>query len=452
MVQWGGSSRATTFLSSSKLLARIMAADLAAAGKVAVTVVNPAPGGGGSNTATFTIAPDTITFMSDGALDGSDALNFNRTINVWIVNPDGSRATPLTRLTALSADSMDPAWSPDGTKIASRSTRALDGSDAADINVIENIWVMNSDGSAATALTRLAAANAHSRQPAWSPDGSKVVFASQRALDGSDNANTNGTQNIWVMNADGSAATALTKLTAANAVSSIPAWSPDGSKIAFDSERALDGSDAANTNFTHNIWVMNADGSGATPLTKLTAHPVFGGQPAWSPDGSKVAYSSSRALDGSDAANTNNTGNIWVVSADGSGAPLTKLTAVSADSFDPAWSPDGSKVVCASRRALDGSDAANTNRTFNLWVVNADGTGATSLTKLTAANASSRGPTWSPDGSKIFFESQRALDGSDAANTNSTFNIWMVSADGTVATPLTKLTALGIINLEPRQP
>ncbi|HLQ50669.1 MAG TPA: hypothetical protein VK129_04175, partial [Terriglobales bacterium] len=152
--------------------------------------------------------------------------------------------------------------------------------------------------------------------------------------------------------------------------------------------RALDGSDAVNTNGTRNVWVMNADGSGAIPLTKITATNATSSSPAWSPDGSKIAFDSSRALNGSDAVNTNNTLNIWVVNADGSGAiPLTKLTAIAADNIVGRWSPDGSRIVFDSSRALNGSDAANTNNTFNIWVVNADGSGAIPLTKLTASGA-----------------------------------------------------------------
>jgi Tol biopolymer transport system component len=73
------------------------------------------------------------------------------------------------------------------------------------------------------------------------------------------------------MNADGSGATPLTRLTVANAHATRPAWSADGSKIAFDSGRALSGADGANTNNTFNIWLMNSDGSAPTPLTRITA-------------------------------------------------------------------------------------------------------------------------------------------------------------------------------------
>ena len=437
-VQWNGNSRTTTFVSSTQLQAHIMAADLAAAGKVPVTVLNPAPGGGTSNTATFTVPAATIAFRSVRALDGSDALDTTSVQNIWVMNPDGSGAMPLTRLTTFSpTGSGNPVWSPDGSKIAFESSRALDGSDAENTNRTSNIWVMNADGSNPRPLTRITAARGASNQPAWSRDGSKIAFQSARALDGSDAANP--TLNLWVMNADGSGATPLTRLRATYA-GTLSAFSPDGSKVVFGSERALDGSDVPNTNRTVNLWVINVDGSGETPLTRLTALNSHSGFPTFSPDGSKIAFTSRRALDGSDADNLNNTQNIWVINADGSGAtPVTRLTASGADCFYNEWSPDGGKIAFASARAFDGSDAVATIFTSNIWTVHADGSSPTPVTKLRTSQASSFSPKWSPDGNKVIFVSVRALDGSDAINANLTPNIWVVQADGSGATPLTRL-------------
>jgi len=197
--------------------------------------------------------------------------------------------------------------------------------------------------------------------------------------------------------------------------------------------------------------VMKADGTGATPLTNLTAAGADSISAVWSPDGGKIAFESRRALDPtSDARNSNDTDNIWVMNADGSAAtPLSNLTAAFADSAHPSWSPDGSKIVFDSERALDLSDNANTNLTGNIWVVNADGSGATALTAVTASSSSGTA-VWSPGGDKIFFASRNALDGSNAGIF--AFNIWVVNADGTGATPLTTLTAAGVNTAQPRQP
>jgi len=142
---------------------------------------------------------------------------------------------------------------------------------------------------------------------------------------------------------------------------------------------------------------MKSDGSGAIPLTKLTAFKANSGGLVWSPDGNKIVFDSGRALDGSDAANISDVSNIWVIGADGSAAtPLTKLNVLNSDSFDAVWSKDGSKIAFDSQRALDGSAAANTNSVSNIWVMSPDGSAAVPLTKLSAANADSSSPGWKP--------------------------------------------------------
>src|SRR5579859_7329683 len=150
-----------------------------------------------------------------------------------------------------------------------------------------------------------------------------IAFTSSRSLGAVDQANS--ATNIWVTDSTGAALKPLTALT--NGSSASPAWSPNGAKIAFESFRALNGSNLAMP--AANIWVMNADGSNTMPLTRLTADTVSSIHSAWSPDGSKLAYDSTRALDGQNAA-INNV-NIWVMNADGTGvAPLTTLRATAA--------------------------------------------------------------------------------------------------------------------------
>ena len=386
-----------------------------------------------NNTSSPVIAANAIVFESSRALDGSDASNKNGASNIWVMNSDGSAPIPLTKLTSdqssLNLD-LRPRWSRDGSRIIFQSARALDGSDAIP-SMIFNIWVMNPDGSSQTPLTKLTGAS--SFNPAWSPGGSRVAFTSLRALNGSDAAN--GVSNIWAMNPDGSTQTPLTRITATGADSDTPVWSPDGKKIVFTSKRALNGNDAANTNFTSNIWLMNADGSGQGPLTQITAAVGDSVQPAWSPNGSKIVFTSDRALDGSDAALPFGEFNIWTVNSDGSGAtPLTKLALLNTASSQPGWSPDGSKIAFNSSRAfLNGNGAGG----FNIWVMNADGSSQTPLTQLTAPGANSLGPVWSADGSKILFFSSGPLSG---ANVAAQFNIWIGNADGSGATPLTRLT------------
>jgi Tol biopolymer transport system component len=366
------------------------------------------------------------------------------TITAGIAGCGGSGAT------ADPTPSPTPNRAP--TTLAFTSRRALDGSDAAISNRNRNIWVMNADGSGQTPLTKLTTIfNTNileSFNPVWSPDGSKIAFVSNRPADGIITNQTNFTPNIWVMNADGSNQTALTTLNAFLAASVDPVWSPDGKKIAFASKRALDGSDALNIHATQNVWVMNADGSSPTPLTRLTANMAsfVDASPVWSPDGSKIAFASPRALDGTDAANSNSAANLWVMNADGSNPiPLTRLTVCfncSSSIFTPVWSPDGSKIMFVSERALDGSNAFNApNGTQNVWVVSANGSSPAPLTRLTGELTDCLNPAWSPDGSKIAFHTRRALNGSDFIGFNATDNVWGMNADGSNQAALTKLTA-----------
>jgi Tol biopolymer transport system component len=113
---------------------------------------------------------------------------------------------------------------------------------------------MNADGTNVARLTNHAAFD---QQPAWSPDGSKIAFVSQR----------DGNSEIYVMHADGSNQTRLTDDDAN------PAWSPDGRKIAFASNRG--------ENDNWDIYVMPADGSDGDNPTRLTTDSAIDGDPAW---------------------------------------------------------------------------------------------------------------------------------------------------------------------------
>ncbi|MFQ6055486.1 MAG: PEGA domain-containing protein, partial [Methanosarcinales archaeon] len=184
----------------------------------------------------------------------------------------------------------------------------------------------------------------------------------------------------------------VVQLTTNTEIDSNPTWSPDGSKIAFSSKRA--------GNF--DIWVMDSDG---TNKVQLTANATDDLKPAWSPDGSKIAFSSKRA------------GNfdIWVMNNDGSNK--VQLTTDAAWDSDPVWSPDGSKIAFSSKRAGK----------FDIWVMDSDGTNKVQLTTDTHFNWA---PTWSPNGNKIAFESDRSGD----------FDIWIMAKDGTNKLQLTTNT------------
>ena len=244
------------------------------------------------------------------------------------------------QLTDNSAADWGPAWSPDGSRIAFASDR--DGGDA-------ELHVMNADGSGTVQLTN----NSHGDgEPAWSPDGSRIAFTS-----GPD------PWELYVMNADGSGVVQLTNNSHGDWG---PAWSPDGSQIAFTSYRDGD----------PEIYVMNADGSG---VVQLTDNSYSSEDPAWSPDGSRIAFTSNRG---------GNRTEIYVMNADGSG--VVQLTDNSHWDEHPAWSPDGSRIAFSA--AADGD--------WEIHVMNADGSG---VVQLTDNSHWDEHPAWSPDGSRIAF-------------------------------------------------
>lgn len=222
------------------------------------------------------------------------SLTVNGNTDVYTVKSNGAG---LTRLTSHSAYDHGPAWSPDGTKIAFWSNR--DGND--------EIYVMNQDGSGVTRRTNDPSVDF---RPRWSPDGTQIVFVSLR----------DGNFEIYVMNAGGSSPPQ--RVTNHPATDADPTWSPDGSKIAFWSDRDPDGE----------IYVMNPDGSGVTQLTNNEVREI---QPEWSPDGNKLAFS---RLTGCDYYTGFCDYDIIVMNADGSGA--AQLPSGSSDN-DAAWSPDG---------------------------------------------------------------------------------------------------------------
>ncbi len=150
-----------------------------------------------------------------------------------------------------------------------------------------------------------------------------------------------------------------------------PTWSPDGTRIAFSSERDGD----------RELYVMNADG---TNDVRLTEHPGPDSKPRWSPDGSKIAFESER--DGE--------WEIYVMNTDGSNQ-VNLTNSPSSSDHRATWSPDGSRIAFESTR--DGN--------FEIYVMNADGSGVVRLTDSPGQDLSA---SWSPDGTKILFTSGRA--------------------------------------------
>jgi len=245
------------------------------------------------------------------------------------------------------------------------------------------IHVMNADGSAQVQLT---SDSLGALDPNWSPDGTMFVYSSIRGI--TDPVFLRGYYAIVVKNADGSGARTLVNLD--DTFEPAPAWSPDGSKIAFFYDQAGSGGQ---------IFLINGDGTGMRQFTNAGANIGV----AWSPDGSKIALSS---YGGSGY-------DIFV--KDVSGSSLTQLTttAGATDRF-PSWSPDGARIAFVSDR--DGNE--------EIYVMNADGSGQTRLTTDPGVDYA---PTWSADGSQIAFHSDRS----------GTLQVYVMNADGSGLTRLT---------------
>ncbi len=306
---------------------------------------------------------------------------FGAGTGIYTMNPDGSGLTLLQDPGAVAY--YDPQWSPDGTSLAFYGYPRGGGSGyggGADYDIL----VMNADGSDLTNLTTSPAdlrSGFSQMIPVWSPDGTKIAY--------------DGDDGLYVMNADGSNQTRI-------ASGQNPSWSPDGTRIAFEGPGGA-------------IWTVAPDGSG---LAQLSGGAGFDGSPVYSPDGTRIAYYHGQGRDRA----------IYVMNADGS--EQTVVADFQADTMGrPVWSPGGTKIAFDLLLT-----SYSQHGTWDIYVANADGSGSTDLTPT--PNLDENTPVWSPDGTKIAFEASDVL-ARDIDNTG-TFDIYVMNPDGTDQTKLTQ--------------
>lgn len=253
------------------------------------------------------------------------------------------------------------------------------------------LFVVNPDGSGVVQLTHPPAGRVLDNEPDWSPDGSQVVF--QRADSNACGNDSCETDQIWVVNADGSNAHAIVTDPAGKSCATdnkpgggicrfSPAWSPDSKRVIF----------ACTTPFipgypeTGGLCLVNADGSNATTLVHTPTR-FYDDGPQFSPDGKQIAFE--RDLDGADGSTLKAA--VSVMNADGTNIHRVTPWALRAGDH-PDWSPDGKRILFTSN--IDGPDTVSANK----YTVKPDGKGLRQLTHARGGTTQWMSSSYSPDG------------------------------------------------------
>ncbi|MEO6212730.1 MAG: multicopper oxidase domain-containing protein [Vicinamibacterales bacterium] len=262
---------------------------------------------------------------------------------IWVMNGDG---TDARRLTFNTSDDFGIAWSPDGSRMVFGGNQFIPDSSGTLVPAHQSLYTIDPAGGTPTRITPV---GMKTQFPSWSLDGTRILFHGSRQ-------GSAGVNDIFVMDADGSNIAQLTPTDAA--VDARPEWSPDGRRIAFQSNR--DGN--------NEIHVMNADGSDVVQLTH-DGPGTTNMAPAWSPDGKRLLFQSNR--DGN--------AEVYVMNPDGSGQ--TRLTHDPVQDGDAEWADEGRLIVFNRDVSIGGK------RVPQLWVMNADGTAVSPLTRLPSSNS-----------------------------------------------------------------
>ena len=314
---------------------------------------------------------------------------------LYVVNADGSGWIKVSGTMVAGGEvfPFDVTWSPDGSKIAYLANQ--------DTDTVGELYVVNADGSGLVKVNGTLVAGGDVEKFSWSPDSSKIVYQADQ--------DTDGIWELYVVNPDGSGRIKVNGTLVAGGRAINPAWSPDGSKIVYIADQDTDN--------VYELYVVNPDGSGRIKVSGIMVAGGGVGQGlnnvTWSPDSSKIAY---RADQDTDEVNE-----LYVVNADGSG--LVKVSGtmngdVAASGTPIRWSSDSSKIAY-----LADQDTAGV---LELYVVNADGTGLVKVSgeMVSGGDVINMTPNWGwfPDDSKIVYLADQ--------DTDEVYELYVVNADG----------------------
>ena len=278
-----------------------------------------------------------------------------------------------------------------------RAASSLNPAIASSFNIGDtgSVVVMAADGSH---RRRIGTAKAALGDPAWAPDGRRLAVGVEVY------AGPSSTGHSWIrlLDLDGG----VHDLTARGGQDSGPAWAPDGRRIAFS--RGSDGSRST-------IWVADVDAGKAEQVTHGTD---WDGQPAFSPDGTRLAFT--RARIGPAGVQE---AKVAVVNVGGSEVTLL------ADGGDPSWSPDGGHIAFVSTRDRNGQECFHEcGPSGEIYTMRSDGSDQTRITRDAAQDIE---PAWSPDGARILFTSDRNVPEEHS------YELYAMDPDGACVTQLT---------------
>lgn len=258
------------------------------------------------------------------------------------------------------------------------------------------LFTVNPDGTKVKQVTH-PARSVVDLEPDWSPNGARIAFERQVSCPagGARDGLNNTCDRVYTIGADGKGMTSLvpcrfkvdpTSMSSRPGLDCVgvdqPAWSPDGSKIAFQ-YNLVDSAYTGALKLDAGIWIVNADGTGLHQVTQRTPGTAWDFGPQWSPDGSKLVFFRSDLNTKADA--------VFTVDTEGGGEfQVTPWTLNAGNSTD--WSPDGRWLLFNVERGDGGS---------NLYKAHPDGTALTNLTKQAAGGRQYLSASFSPDGTEI---------------------------------------------------